>query len=832
MARRYQTDELLRLSASPLAVKPDSLPPAEEWMGPIPDPATLKKNTHGRDNSNQETTTGRRPSVFENRHTSRGSEDIILGPPKTSFASASARILGKSIDLNDKAPATNNDSDDIKNERYNFRDKFFKDREFGDKDSDKRDTRVGGGPGRRGGRDDREDWGGGRQRRTFGSDEIERKPRRNGDSDRWGMGGREDHRDQRDNRDHRDRDQDRDNDRGARDKETGRFLPRQDRQGRGRHEQSWFRDDGAQEPTEIEEDKRTMRNREWRQNRGNHGHDREWHRGAKFEQDPEWMDSTDRDDTKQAHTQEDFQRWKERMKAGSGQAPPPEEKKEPVVESGNGSFWQDEEPKRADGELFSNVDTMDNSGLDKFFGLWGDSKAGKDAIPSTQELESKKDAAPAKAQKASRFAGIFSPPAETQNQQPEPPVAAKPRPERPASGDADQEGFQRILQMLGGNKSRNTTPQADATMQPRPPPPQAQAEQSMPPMFPSPPRDAGNRHEYMPFQESSPRNRGHGNMDSIQAPRPQKEAAVHNRDSDLLLQLMQQAKISPSANSQQGGSHPSTAGHTPGVLNVPDLLSRPQGVQKQRTPTFLDDPAIANMQRPDSNELRDQARRRVNNAPPMGYFDDVPASAAQNNQVAAEANKMRLQGPAQGQSSVGLQRPPGFEQMPPPGWPNPQMPPPPQQAGPNPLGPPPGIPNPSRNMNPGFPPGPMPMHGGMPPPQNERPPLSRNVGSSGTPGSSASFGPPPGMGAPPGYMNMHGPPPSFPPMGNAPEPMPRAPYGNQMYFGGGGPPPPPPQQQQQPPQQSRHPLDMFGGGGNDANPAGRLGAGMMGGPYR
>lgn len=36
MARRYEIDELLLLRDSPLAVKPDSLPPAEEWMGYVP----------------------------------------------------------------------------------------------------------------------------------------------------------------------------------------------------------------------------------------------------------------------------------------------------------------------------------------------------------------------------------------------------------------------------------------------------------------------------------------------------------------------------------------------------------------------------------------------------------------------------------------------------------------------------------------------------------------------------------------------------------------------------------------------------------------------------
>ncbi|KAJ6019668.1 hypothetical protein N7499_009366 [Penicillium canescens] len=73
MARRYEIAELLWLRESPLVAKPSGLPPIEEWM-PQPDPTTQRKQQTPRDPNNpNETGTGRRPSFFEAKHISRGS---------------------------------------------------------------------------------------------------------------------------------------------------------------------------------------------------------------------------------------------------------------------------------------------------------------------------------------------------------------------------------------------------------------------------------------------------------------------------------------------------------------------------------------------------------------------------------------------------------------------------------------------------------------------------------------------------------------------------------------------------------------------------------------
>ncbi|KAL1962898.1 hypothetical protein VTN77DRAFT_9076 [Rasamsonia byssochlamydoides] len=795
MARRYQIEELLWLRNSPLVTKPDKLPPIEEWMGPIPDPATQRKNANTRDH-NQNETTNRRPSLFETRHISRNSnsDDIVLGPPKTSFASAS-RTFGKgSIDSTDR-PSRFNDSDDAKNDRYNVREKFFKDREAGDKEFDRRDNRLGGTNGRR---SDRDDWNHGRPRRNFGQDEQDRRPRRNGEPDRW---------------DTRDRDRDQ-HDSGFRDKESR--YSRRDGQGRSRHEQSWFRDEGASDAADVEEEKPSVRNREWRRDR--QAPDRDWNRGARFEQEPEWMDSTDREDSKQAHTQEEFQRWKESMKAKpqqqqqQQQQQQAEEKKETVPEQVTPTAPR-AEAKHLDGELFNTAFQMD-SGLDKFFGILGDTKSSSQDVTTPGSADSnKRDSGSTKPGKSSRFAGFFSPPPGDTSKESE----TKAQPDRPVSTDADQEGFQRILQMLGNSKSRNATPHADSSQQPRPPT-LAQPEPTRPAQtaaFSSPTRDSFNRQqEYMPAQVN-PNSTGMESFLSQTAPR---DPQAQLRDRENLLRLMQQVKISPGPNQSHGNAPPQTsAGHTPGILNMPDLLSRPQGIQNvPKNPNFLDDPAIAHMQRPDAD--RNEQMRRAANGPPMGYFDDIPyPGVSQGGQVpnTTAAGGRGPQGHAQ--PPMGLQRPPGFDQMPPPpGWATQQLPPQQGGGGPGQLAPPPGIPTPARGMNPNYLGGPMPMHGGNMPPPNERPPFPR--GNSG-----GNFGPPPGMMPPPGYMNMSGPPSAFPPIPHNPEAMMNFPHGGQGNYGGGGNAGP-----SGAPPSSRHLLEMFAQANGGDGRGGMLGPG----PFR
>ncbi|OAX83916.1 hypothetical protein ACJ72_01729, partial [Emergomyces africanus] len=564
MARRYQPSELLQLRDSPLVVKPDNLPSIDEWMGPPPDPPLQKKNPNSREQNTQQDSTNRRSSLFEGRHISRGSasEDIVLGPPRTSFASAS-RGFGKSIDATDRSSTKNNEADDQKQERYNFRDKFHKDRDVGDRDNDRRDTKPTLANGRRAGREDRDDWSGGRTRRTFGTEESERRPRRNGDSERWEM------------RDHRDY-QEGGNERPPRDKEQGRYPPRRDGQGRVKHD-SWFRDNETQDAVDGEEEKTPVRHREWR--RGAHGGDRDWNRPAKHEQEPEWLDSTDRDGSKETHTQADFQRWKERMKAGSAQTPQ-EAKKEVSPEPVNTQSKLKEPSKRLDGEIFSTLEpSPTDSGLDKFFGLWSENKLTRDHTPEIiSDGNTKIEPFPAKAAKASRFAGIFNSPSETANREPDPPTIIHTEQVRPASTDADQEGFKRILQMLGGNKSRNASPQVEKP--PQAAPPKADYVKSSTSVS-SPVRESFTRQEYAAL--NSPPDRPPPGLEALFVQNPPKESPGANRDTEFLLRLMQQSKIS--SPNPQANPHPPTSSLQPtGGMNVQDMHARAPALEKQKSP--------------------------------------------------------------------------------------------------------------------------------------------------------------------------------------------------------------------------------------------------------
>ncbi|KAJ5091928.1 hypothetical protein NUU61_006798 [Penicillium alfredii] len=767
MARRYEIEELLWLRSSPLVAKPPGLPPIEEWM-PQPDPTTQRKQQNPRDHNNpSETSTNRRPSFFEARHISRGSnsEDIILGPPKTAFASS--RIGGKgSSDLTDRSSRPH-DSDDPKNDRFNFRDRFFKDRDAPERDIDRRDGRPGPLNGRRG---EKEDWNAGRPRRTFGPDDPDRKPRRNGEFDRW------DSRDQH-------------NERGARDKE-GRFLRKDGQPGRTKYDGSWFRDENTHDGQDADDDKPPLRNREWRRDR--HGADRDWNRGAKFEQEPEWLDTNDRDEPRRAHTQEDFERWKERMKAGSSAAPPQaqahaEEKSASVSNTAS----QKLETRRTDGEIFSSGPSlMADTSMERFFGLLGDTKPPVPDIgtPTPVDSAAKKEVLPGKPGKSSRFAGLFSPPPESSTREPElnagpkPPPIDMPAPPSANPQDADQEGFQRILQMLGGGRSNNATPhQADVPQQSRPSS-FAQPEQprAVPALSP-PAREPPSRQDYM---GSAP-----------EALLTQAGKDPQARERDHLLRLMQQVRVGPSPPDNPALQSPG-AGPAPPPGLMPEVLTRPPGLPAQKAPNFLDDPAIANMQRPDSEQLR----RRAANGPPMGYFDDIPFPQGNRGPITPGGSRP-IQAPTQ--PPMGLQRPPGLENIPPPGWTG--HPVPQQGNGPSPMGPPPGIPTPNRGMNPNFPPGMLPLPGNAPP-LSERQAFPR--------------GPPPGMMPPPGYMNAP-PPPGFPPMPPNPEAMLGLGPGSQGPFGPGNP------GSQGPPPSSRHLLEMFGqSNGGDAR-GGMVGPGQF-----
>ncbi|OCK82402.1 hypothetical protein K432DRAFT_391298 [Lepidopterella palustris CBS 459.81] len=418
---RYTPEQLEHIRSSPLVLKPDGLPSIEQWME---NPA----EQNGRRPRSQVTKEGEQPANGEIRterpalvnvgmgHFARRSstqpEDTVLGPPKLSFTSASRNA--KTIENSEKRPITSQDAEGSATDRFSVRERWTKER-----DAERGRDKAVYTNGRRGTREDGEGWTSVKSRKSLGQDDLDRGTR-NGDRDR--------DRYQKDG-----------------DVDTGDTASRRIGMGRGRIDLPWSRDDGT---AKEEGNKSGARSQGWRDREKDRDRDRDrdrdWTRGGRIEEDPEWMDTPVVSEKKQAHTQEDFQRWKERMKAGKTSA----EEKEPILEQPPSNI----EPTTA-GAVVTNAATSKpatplalDGGLDKLFGMWGEGSKRTDA--NNAEVSAVSKAAKPKP-KSSRFAGLFAPPEETKQSLAPAPTPASPEP--PASGNSeDKEGFQRILQMLGG----------------------------------------------------------------------------------------------------------------------------------------------------------------------------------------------------------------------------------------------------------------------------------------------------------------------------------------------------------------------------------------------
>ncbi|QIW99139.1 hypothetical protein AMS68_004657 [Peltaster fructicola] len=138
-ARRYTADQLLRLRDSPLVAKPPNLPPIEQWIEyvyvdgnsreklriphseaqpqPQHDKAAGKISTRqprvavgGEASPMGNFSTGQRPSLMQTRTTGSRSDDIVLGPPKTAFASS--RSITRLTSFNDALPPSEHTGQD------------------------------------------------------------------------------------------------------------------------------------------------------------------------------------------------------------------------------------------------------------------------------------------------------------------------------------------------------------------------------------------------------------------------------------------------------------------------------------------------------------------------------------------------------------------------------------------------------------------------------------------------------------------------------------------------------------------------------------------------
>ena len=458
-------------------------------------------------------------------------------------------------------------------------------------------------------KDDSALWSGARQQRPSGLDDGERPYRRNGDRGHdKEIRVFENHR--------RESDREVDTDGGTRRQGAGR----------GRNEPSWYRDEARSEERAIA--RQESKPRDWQdRDRGGVGvtrwSDRDRAKGVKADLDPEWMGAPESETTNQIHTQEDFERWKERMKSGTAtKSDPKVENRASHDRTGSGAGSSAAKAK---------VDTplVVDSSVDGFFGLWNQPKSKMATENQVNGLPPTETNAGSKTSKPSKFTGFFNP-----RPEPEPPKTKSPPPlSAPAidSSNEDKQGFQRILKLLGQQQQHHQPQQQQPQGVDSVPPPHAQQE-----------RDA--------ILSPEPTSRDHDIYSKLAARSPPANARPQGRDSEFLLKLMQQPQQLRS-DLNQGNSSGRRAGQdaTSGLLPLSNLMISPHDTPQQTpstqpAPGFFDD-------LPARDKLNPGAERRA--ALPPGFFESsVPRPSPAGV-------------PQQSQFPLGIQRPPGLDQIPP-----------------------------------------------------------------------------------------------------------------------------------------------------------------------
>jgi hypothetical protein len=433
--RHYTIDQLVKLRESPLVKKPEDLPAIEQWLEylyldkdsreklriphsesssqPQAQPQQLQpqkdnvtkdaKTRVTRPSNNGDASpmgnfsTGQRPSLMATRtnvsksggmypYAGEGGtrltafiDDVVLGPPKTAFSSSS-----RFARTNASAEATTG-SEDAEGARA---------RTFGDRQQT-RNTKTTGE--KEGGRD----WTALRQPRGPGETDEQKES-----NDRLAKYGR------------RDRERDQDGERRNGDKQDSRWGQREERGQRDDRRQNGERQGG------------------WRDRESNRQNNRGWDRDQ-AEKEPEWFDEPMKKQEEDlgvgtAHTQADFQKWKEMMKGNKALVEEVAPVQPPPVQT---------TPAKQGASM-----KLDGFSEPMFGGFGGKStEAPLESVVNT----TKAAPTPSKA-KSSRFASVFK-----KDEAPPAPVHESPAPQQPMleAGQGlneDKAGFQRILQMLGG----------------------------------------------------------------------------------------------------------------------------------------------------------------------------------------------------------------------------------------------------------------------------------------------------------------------------------------------------------------------------------------------
>lgn len=420
----YSEDQLLALKESPLVRKPDGLPEISQWMEAPTDPGNnVQANNNGaarRTRGAREGETGAineaRPLInpmgqFGRRQSMQPGEDTVLGPPKLAFASASRTAAKPAGDAKERTGIISVDGDNLgdrfpreKNERWT------RDRDV-DRTRDK-----GFANGRRVPREDGEGWTNVKGRKSIGQEDFERFAR-NGNGDR------------------------------TRDKGEGELEAdgAHRRTTRERAEPRWGRRDEAKDETTKPGLQGGWRDRDRERERDR---ERDWTRGgvnARAEEEPEWLDTKAEKKEFKPRTQEDFQRWKEQMRAKDTPAEDRDDARDTPTDKVTATSatvppMMTQALQGPTGETTQGI----------LFGNWGRDTGADIAPPEIISAKPKTD-------KKSRFMNMFAKPEEpaTSSQTPAPQPASPPP---VIEANADKEGFQRILQMLGQVNVGSPTP--------------------------------------------------------------------------------------------------------------------------------------------------------------------------------------------------------------------------------------------------------------------------------------------------------------------------------------------------------------------------------------
>ncbi|KAK3353097.1 hypothetical protein B0T25DRAFT_543642 [Lasiosphaeria hispida] len=797
MAGRYSAEFLLHLRQSPLCIKPPALPPADEWMGPPPEAfRNQPKPTSDRKSAtaeglllNQE---NRRPPLDRNGSRSAANPDeIILGPPRTSFASAtSARTnrVGGEPEKALKDPERQDRSD-----RFNFRTRANdSDPATNDRFRDGRDGRNSAFR-RRGDQDqDSEGWSTVKPRKSFGAEGAERFHGRMGAAgERFTI---------RDDRRVRDRDDREVNDRrsrnlvdpNARDTEAEELEVPRNRNSLARAKpEPWSRENpnnGTTSEAPVSQRERIDKAKSWRDRDPNanerhsdrtnertnerandRNYDRRWdrERDQRVERDPEWLDEP-LEEKSHGHTEEDFKKFMESMKAKQGGAPKHEGKTPMVLDRPNTENLLEPEQKVASAPAIE-------SGPDKFFVAFGGGSldAATPAASAAAAATENKEAARSKNKKSSRFMTFLTPQEDTRART-EPPTPAAtvqhsgPSHEPPAQGETEKEAFAMLIQKL--QRSR-----MEPGMQANAPPQQLLArlmEQSPAQdhrpnsavASPEPLQGYGGDHREDPRfrgQHDDPRLRQQLPVHTMVSPRPvappvQPPPAM--RPEQVLQDLLaQRHSFANQANPRAVQNNPPINSNTEFLMklmqnhraDVPEPLPR----MEVRMPQPTKQVSLANIPDRDLDYQRErtilqrQQQMRGQQGPPPGFLEDQFHPSEVDSRP--QPTQILQRPPPPGLDHHGIHQ----FQMGGPGTGGGPLPPPPQR----PMIPPPGLVNGPRNvplpgMYPNFPPPPVfPPEGvmGVPPPG---PPNQQQRGMQPPPGFFGGLPPPGFMQQPPPGM--------------------------------------------------------------------------------